>query len=338
MAVYRVTTKLPSGFTLVELLVVIAIIGVLVSLLLPAVQSAREAARRAQCMNHLKQIGLAALNHESAQEAFPTGGWGWMWTGDADRGFGQDQPGGWVYNLLPYMEQQPMHAAAAGNTEHPTPENREAAGRVLSTALAGFICPSRRGSTSYGFDKPNSETPHNASWDASRLSGVAKTDYAGNAGGQGIDGACDSTGPGSFDAHVNYVWPCGQMTGVIYQHSEIEIPHIEDGVTKTYLVGEKTLNIEMYTNGRHYADNGPMYTGHDKDVVRMATRLFLPTRDVNGNNDPGFRWQHFGSPHPAAWQAVFCDGSVQSLSYWMDPEIHHARGNRADGGVVSSRE
>ena len=97
------------GFTLIELLIVIAIIGTLIGLLLPAVQSARESARRLQCINNLKQIGLGTTQHLSTHGFFPSGGWGWNWVGDADRGFGRDQPGGWYFSLLPYVEQENLY-------------------------------------------------------------------------------------------------------------------------------------------------------------------------------------------------------------------------------------
>ena len=97
------------AFTLVEPLVVITIIGILIGLLLPAVQAAREAARQLQCRNNLKQLALAALDHEHVNHWLPTGGWGSTWVGDPDAGFGTLQPAGFFYNVLPYMEQQALH-------------------------------------------------------------------------------------------------------------------------------------------------------------------------------------------------------------------------------------
>ncbi|MGA2255954.1 MAG: DUF1559 domain-containing protein, partial [Thermoguttaceae bacterium] len=129
-----------AAFTLVELLVVIAIIGILIGLLLPAIQSAREAGRRLQCRNQLKQMGLAALNHVSTTGWFPTGGWGWVWVGDPNRGYDKGQPGGWAYNILPYIEFNYLHEMGSGKSG--SPEQMAGALEMTKTPIPTFYCPS----------------------------------------------------------------------------------------------------------------------------------------------------------------------------------------------------
>ena len=112
------------------------------SLLLPAIQAAREAARRTQCKNNLKQIGLAAQNHLNTQKFFPTGGWGYHWVGDPDHGYGMSQPGGWGFTLLPYIEEKTIYNMGRGLT---AAAKMTALGQMMATPAPFFCCPSRRG-------------------------------------------------------------------------------------------------------------------------------------------------------------------------------------------------
>ena len=142
---YRSRRVSSQAFTLVELLVVIAIIGILVGLLLPAVQSARESARRMQCSNHLKQIGLAFLNHESTNKFLPCAGWNIWYLGDPQLGTGREQPGGWIYQILPYVEEQAVYDITDdGNKLLVTTAQKDQSLILQRSALPMFNCPSRR--------------------------------------------------------------------------------------------------------------------------------------------------------------------------------------------------
>ena len=143
------------GFTLVELLVVITIIGILAGLLMPAIESVREAGRRASCANNVKQMALACLAHESKNGFFPTSGWGWEFAGDPNLGFTRRQPGGWHFNILPYLGLDTLHNMGLTTLMNPPTryvipsgqtygtQDRAAARLRAATPVSTFICPTR---------------------------------------------------------------------------------------------------------------------------------------------------------------------------------------------------
>jgi type II secretory pathway pseudopilin PulG len=334
---------------LVELLVVIAIIGVLVALLLPAVQAARESARRAQCFNNLKQLGIASQMHVDARGFFPSGGWGDWWVGCPDQGAGKSQPGSWAYQLLPFIEE--TNKAQVGRGFKCSDANSKAAiGKMVATSATVFYCPSRRPAQSYPWTNKNF-----VNFDPPDVAG--KTDYAGNIGGTFANlGIGTDVGPATLAAAANYGWgfsgdkfierqkiryPSFEgMTGVIFQRSEIELRQITDGTTHTYLLGEKNLEADHYEDGIPGNDDQSMYNGYDKDNLRAAD-IWLPGLENVGlpirppvPDTPGvlYDWS-FGGPHPTGWVALFCDGSVQFLTFDMKPELHQQYGTRNDGLV-----
>jgi prepilin-type N-terminal cleavage/methylation domain-containing protein/prepilin-type processing-associated H-X9-DG protein len=307
-----------KAFTLVELLVVITIIGILIALLLPAVQAAREAARRLQCGNNLKQLGLGCLQHEGAYGYYPPGGWGCFWIGDPNVGSNQNQPGGWVFNVLPYIEQQALHDLALGQIGS---AKSAALARMNSTPLTLLNCPTRRAATTYPLKQwtiPNG---------SDRTATAAKGDYAAN-GGDGPN--CDMGYPGNLDPTCQ-TDPNKRETGVIFQSSMIGTPHVSDGLSNTYLLGEKCMNVYWYATGEDDGDDQSMYIGYDPDVNRWTKNdpntPCTPTGDILGAEQI-FR---FGSAHSGGCNFVFCDGSAHSISYSIDAEVHRRLGNCTDG-------
>lgn len=349
-------SKSRHGFTLVELLVVITIIGILIALLLPAVQAAREAARRLQCANNLKQITLACITHQESQGYFPSGGWGWRWVGDQDRGFGLRQPGGWIYSILPYLEQSGVHDLGAG--DDPATKKTKA---VLqrTTPLTMFNCPTRRSPIAY----PLSYTQTNI-YNSDPATTYNASDYAGNAGDDGgptafgsvnpnspsslaQGDAGDPRGPGYWFSDATTLGPArpASQTGVMIFHSEIRPADISDGLSYTYLAGEKHLNPDYYTTGWDPADNDTMMQGFGFDTMRWTRwgtspnwTYTPPVPDTPGAPSAAqFVYSYtanFGSAHMVGCHMALCDGTVHFVSFSVDPEVHRRYSNRKDGMVI----
>lgn len=357
----RRTKNASSGFTLVELLVVIAIIGILIALLLPAVQSAREAARRTQCKNHVKQLTLGCLLHEDTHGFLPTGGWGLWFTGDPDRGYGGNQPGGWYYSILTYIEEDAIRNLGRGDTDDQDAWEPSSI-TAHQTPIAMFHCPSRRPATIY-----------RALWTGVRVQtwisliapsqGVVKADYAANSGDSLIFASYDdygtdkllwapldyeqleSTDPrrgGPRWTDTNDPSTIFYQTGVIYYRSQLPFSRIVDGTSNTYLIGEKYLNPDKYdSTGKNdatftYGDNQGAYAGYEWDNHRVAwqedslgdVEYYQPKQDTPGYDTK--RNEAFGSAHPGGYNSSFCDGSVRLISYDIDPEVHRRLANRLD--------
>jgi prepilin-type N-terminal cleavage/methylation domain-containing protein len=334
------------GFTLVELLVVIAIIGVLVAILLPAIQAAREASRRTQCINNLRQIGLAFQNHLDVHKFYPSGGWGWLWGGDPNRGYDQRQPGGWMYNILPFMEEQALHDLGKGQAWNST--QMKAAGLIRTqTPLSWATCPSRRAVDK--FPVTWSGICGNPGYNIAPLTPceAARSDYSANASDTGNNEY--GGGPSSLmQGDSGYAWavtgcrpgttranPSTGLCGISFERSRVKLKDVKDGVSKVYLVGEKYLNRLKYGTGSDAADNEFWNVGYDNDMYKTAERE--PASDgqvLNTQGVPQDDSNRYGGAHDQAFHVVFGDSSVHRIPYEIDLFVHRRFANRMDGDAV----
>jgi len=327
-----------KGFTLVELLVVITIIGILIALLLPAVQSAREAARRTQCTNNLKQIALAALNHESTYTHFPTGGWGSGWVGDPDRGPAVDQPGGFFYNILPFLEQEAVYRLGSAQTD--SDKAATYAPQAAATTISCFSCPSRRRPQAIVVPSGRGTPKYNLSV-SSGSSRWFHADYAANAGDYFLDWGVGPTSWPSTRGTIFNTTLTANATGISFQQSRIGIAEVADGTSNTYMVGEKYLDSNRYTTGDDDGDDDPYTGGAALDTHRWTyydpsdatnSAYYQPMQDRNGVQLP----RAFGSAHAAGFHVAFCDGSVRPISYSVDRLVHKYLGNRRDRQAIDT--
>ena len=314
--VVAATTPRFAGFTLVELLVVIAIIGVLVALLLPAIQASRESARNMQCRNHLKQLALAAHNYLTAHRKFPGSAGEDIELMDFEEVPGY-QPSrewrlgvSWIAQIMPHMDgAAPAEVVTSWRIEQGDPIDLPQVQVAVGTAQANLYCPTRRAAVAY---------PLLYNLAAFYGPAAGRTDYALNGGAMWVSTGRSARG----------VWFAGHRIGA---------KDITDGLSFTLLAGEKSMQVERIETGGDYGDFSPFWgrTGSNRraevnSYVREAR--WAPFRD---RSQSCLEACHaFGSAHVGAWNVALCDGSVRSLSYSLESETFLSLSGIDEGALV----
>ena len=279
--------RMRRGFTLIELLVVIAIIGILVALLLPAVQQAREAARRTQCKNNLKQLGLALHNYHDTHSMLPP-----AWVGvdpQLSTAYVHGLNGwGWGAKVLPQLDQAPLYSRmnfsqsvlASGNLE------------LRGTPLAVFRCPSDSGAQRFTIRSHEDDSP---------LAELATGNYIGNFGTTEMH-ACEDLPPGMS---------C-QGNGVLFHNSSLRLGDVLDGLTQTFFVGERRTveNLGWFSTWAGFIPEG-----------EEAAQRILGSADHTPNH-PNNHFDDFGSNHVGGAHFLLGDGSVRFISASINQQTY----------------
>ncbi|NNJ25407.1 DUF1559 domain-containing protein [Alienimonas chondri] len=310
-----------SGFTLIELLVVIAIIAVLVSLLLPAVQQAREAARRSQCQNNLKQIGLALHVYHDLHRRFPIGA--------------ESHGAAWSARILPQLDQANMFERMApwseghnwGNTAGDSTSDRV---QMCETVLPTFRCPSAS-MPEHKFDRSSDN------W---AISERVPASYIGVVSGAIDD---DLNLQNGASAANKQLW-----NGIFFTNSGIGFRDVKDGTVSTVMIGEAVSDTDLDFSGREDSDTENVrkdhwyFGGDDVDVLRDLSECFGSTgvginQVVPGASSTDPEHLHelsFSSEHSGGAQMGMVDGSVQFFSETIDLTTWNALGTRKGGEVI----
>lgn len=330
-----------SGFTLVELLVVIAIIGILVALLLPAVQAAREAARRMSCSNNLKQYGLALQNYHDTYKLFPTGQFNW---GAAPPGNWQQH--GWQVCILPFAEQTPLFdqlnfrgpygTPAAGaptpidgawNSLVPSPQNANRRAREIQVPYAR--CPSDTAQINNGWAQ--------ASYSGSL--GSQRTPSSSASCNQWLAPGVNYESPGGQADHGNTTSP-DAISGMFGRLGpSMTMASVHDGTSNVIHVGEILPDCHDHTAG-WWNYNGMGSTHASTSVPLNVHNTCSNTKKIinaacTNKNNWNYSWG-FRSRHPGGAQFVFVDGSVHFISETVNYQTYQALGGRRDGNRLGN--